>query len=332
MTHDARSNPSVWHRRRLPWEPVWPGMVVLAIGALIGAVVFSTPAQAQSETNWNQSPDPAAPYGHCQIDDSAFGNKLDAISYVGQGAEGVIAIKVLSCTPYTYGGWTTVPCPAGSAYDLCPHTGNDGLGNRVTFGVLRLGPKSDPNAPVTGCPGGTAAAPKLAVVQAAGRDPRRLSGIVTLSCATAAATAPATARMQAKVVPCSGSGHPYTYCVATPNDGTGHAVWLGVVGAHSPSDPYALYGECNVEFDPGFMSKASVLQSLGLPLEHVRGIDILACAVGWGFGPGFPTELHTGPCDSSPFAASPAQALRHDYCVWGTDSHRNGISFGVNGK
>ena len=302
------------------------------LSALLGAVMCVAPGvtQAEPETDWNRSPDPYAPYGRCLSSGSALGNKLWGIDSLGEVSSGVIAIKVLRCVPYSGGGgFRKVPCPDGSPYAYCSHNDNDGLGNEVTFGVLRQDATTDPNAEPQGCPGGKAAS-KLEIVKSAGRDPRRLTGIVTLACTL---SAPMKAEpVAARVAACPTRSDPYGYCVQTANDGTGHAVTLGVVAAKDPGDPYALYGECNpVQTKPGFVAKSAVLQQLGLSLENVRTVDMIGCNIPIGYGAGWPLDLHAGSCMGLKWLPARPQE-RYDYCVWGTDERNNGVLMGVSGR
>lgn len=296
-------------------------------GLLIAAALGSTvsPAIAQYEKSaWNESPDPQALYGHCQFPSSML-SKLNVLNYLSESVEGVLAIKVLHCSGANgAGGFTKVACPAGSAYDFCMFSGNDGAGNRVKLGVLRAGARTDANGNYDGCPDGATTQPKLKVLLSAGKDPRTVDALLTLSCSTA--TAPTAT--PADKVECP-SGSPFGYCIGTPNDGNGNAVTLGVVRTHSTGDPHGLYGECDQQVMAGFASKLSVLPLVGRSTDNVRNIDILNCAVPWAFGGGFPSGLTSGPCVGNPFVIQ-TLAHRYDYCVVGTDSRNAGIVMGVN--
>lgn len=284
-------------------------------------------AMAQDErSGWNASPEPDALYGHCQSA-SSMGSKLDTLPYVGESVDDVLAIKVLRCAPFTFGsGFAKVACPAGSVYAFCMRAPNDGRGNDVTLGVLKADARTVADAPYDGCPAGSRVQSKLVLLRQAGRDPRTVDAIEALSCAAATVPDP----VPATPVDCPPHG-PFTYCVGTPADGLGNAVVLGVVRTNSTGDPAGLYGECDQQIRPGFASKASVLALVGKSATDVGRIEMLSCAVPWGYGPGFPPELHVGSCVGNPWV-SQAQALRFDYCVWGTDARNAGIVMGVSGR
>ncbi|WP_374564595.1 hypothetical protein [Ideonella sp.] len=284
-------------------------------------------ASAQSETSlWNGSTEPVALYGHCGVN-SSMGSKLDALQYVGEGVLDVLAIKVLRCDHFTGGGgFHKLACPSGSPYDYCMESTNDGMGNWVEFGVLKLNVHTDPNALYEGCPTGADLQPKLGLIRPAGKDPRTISALVTVAC-TAATAAKVAAP---KAVDCPKGKHPYSYCVSTPNDGHGNAVMLGALHYKGSSDPNGLYGECDQLVQPGFTSKASVLPLVGKSMQNVRSIDLLSCAIPWGHGGDFPKELHVGACVNNKWV-NPAVAGRYDYCIWGTDARNAGIVLGISG-
>ena len=294
------------------------GMCLLAAGS----------ASAQSETSlWNGSTEPAALYGHCGTN-SSMGSKLDTLQYVGETVLDVLAIKVLRCNDFTGGGgFGKRACPSGTPYDYCIEFTNDGRGNWVEFGVLKLNAHSDPNGLYEGCPNGADLQPKLGLIRPAGKDPRTITGIVTVACTTATAVRSAAP----KAADCPRGKHPYSYCVSTPNDGHGNAVTLGVLHYKGSSDPYGLYGECDQQVGPGFFSKASILPLMGKSMQNVRSIDLMSCAVPWGYGGDFPAELHVGACVGNKWV-NPAVAGRYDYCIWGTDARNAGIVMGISGE
>lgn len=297
---------------------------------LVGLALWASgeAARADTETTWNQSPDPNALYGRCMSGGSALGNKWGAVYGVGEPSAGVIAIKVLRCGPFSGGGPRKVACPDDSPYAYCTRIGNDGLANDVTFGVVRQDAKTDPNAVVGGCPGGKPGAAKLDIVKSARKDPRRLSGIVTLACTDSVASKAQRAHRGAAESPCPVKPNPYRYCVTTDDDGTGHAVTVGVVGVNGPGDPYGLYGECNQrDTAPGFSAKSALLTQLGLTLEGVRSIDMMFCNIPVGFGGDWPLDLHSGSCKEVVWV--PPWLRNYDYCVWGTDERNNGVLMGV---
>jgi hypothetical protein len=74
---------------------VAPFLPVLLVGLALWA--SGGAARADTETTWNTSPDPNAPYGRCG--GLALGNKWAAAYGVGEPSAGVIAIKVLHCGP-----------------------------------------------------------------------------------------------------------------------------------------------------------------------------------------------------------------------------------------
>lgn len=299
-------------------------MLCAPLAALCLASTPSTRAD-DSVSSWNASAEPIALYGHCG-NNSSMGSKLDTLQYVGEPVTDVLAIRVLRCEHFGGGGFSKRPCPSGSAYDFCLGAGNDGRGNSVDLGVLKVGPRSDPNALYQGCPDGAELQPKIALLVASGRDPRTINGMVTLSC-TAATSARAGAL---KEVPCPDGRHPFNYCLQTSNDGHGNAVTVGVLRVRGSGDPQGLYGECDQQIAPGFRSKASVLALVGKSTENLRAIDLLACAVPWGWGSDFPAGLHVGACVGNKWV-NQAVAGRYDYCIWGTDARNAGILLGVSG-
>ena len=303
-------------------------ILVLSVAALLGTAARASVTDGGSA--WNDSPEPAALYGHCgQGAPSAMGSKLGLVVDAGHPVPGVMAVRVLHCGGVNGGGGTrTVPCPAGFAYDFCLRNNNDGRGNSVTLGVLEAGPRTDPNAAYDGCPAGADLRNKLDVLVEAGFDPRTIAGIATLDCAAAQ---PARARPAARAA-CPWSTNPFAYCVSTPDDGHGNAVTLGVLRAFGAGDPAGLYGECDSDVLPGFVPKASLLALVGRSADNVRTIDLLTCQIPGGFGGGFPGELHTGSCASGAPWVSPALAGRYDYCVWGTDPRGIGVVLGVSGS
>lgn len=306
------------------------------------SILYGGPVRAWQSTNtsavgagtaWNDSSDPNALYGRCGSEGSGLRAKYKHIVDVGESLENVLAITVLKCTAFTGSGPHKITCPAGTPYAYCTNTGNDGQGNDITLGVTKLDARTDPNGAYTGCATGARVNSKLGLVIAAGRDPRLVKGIVTLSCT------PARQRQAVKPAPvaCPSGPGPYGgYCLGTPNDGSGNAVTIGVIAAKEAGDPYALYGECHVPIEgdgvrPGFMAKSTLVTGVGHSLVSVRSIDIVECSVPSGIGAWLPDHLVTGPCATiQPGVLPPAIASRYAYCVWGTDGNGNGVLAGVN--
>lgn len=316
--------------RSLPLTPL-----VLCAGLLFSepALPWQGSSAADAGTAWNHSSDPNALYGKCRSDGSGLRAKFNHLVTLGEALENVLAITVLKCSPFTGEGTHKIPCPTGTPYAYCTHTGNDGLGNDIKLGVTKLDARTDPNGLYTGCANKAHLKPKLDLITSAGYDPRMVKGIVTLACA------PAKKRKASKPVPvaCPSGPGPYGgYCLGTPNDGYGNAVMIGVIAAREAGDPYGLYGECHVPLGskggkPGFMAKASLVTSVGRSLATVRSIDIVDCSAPSGLGGWFPNHLETGPCATiQPGYLPPAIASRYEYCVWGTDAKGNGIVAGVN--
>jgi hypothetical protein len=256
-----------------------------------------------------------------------MGPKWVIVNAVGETTANVLALQVLSCKPFSGVCCSKVDCEAAGAggvpYAYCARAGNDGLGNDITIGALERDAVTDANGLYTGCPAGAGLRPKLEVVLAAKVDPRRLSGIVTLSCT------PATGERAAPTaVPCPPEPHPYAGCVGTTNDGHGNAVTLALVRANGPSDPYGLYGECDSSppVRAGFLYKADALAQAGQPFDNVRGVDVAYCSLG------FRAQAFTAmPCaDIGGF--SPLQLAIYDYCVVGTDVHNNHLILGVSSR
>lgn len=301
---------------------------LLVAGALVLATA-TVPAQPADITSWNRSAAPTAPYGPCYDGPTAASSKLRLPAYLGETAEGMVAIQILDCLPYTAGsGITKVPCDpdrtSGVPYAYCARSPNDGLGNDVTIGVLKRDDVTDANGLYTGCAAGATLRPKLHLVRAAGLDPRRFNAVVTLSCKPATA-ADKTPPVKAD---CPREPQPYVYCVSTPNDGYGNAVTVGVVRADGAADPYGLYGECDPLSGilPGFLHKADAVTEVGRSLANVTGIEISFCSPGSKNNP-----LKVVDCATIPTYPA-ALATRYDYCITGSDKHRNSVVFGVIGK
>lgn len=308
-------------------------MVAVACGMSLGLLGVQT-VHAAVTTEWNESTDPDALYGRCDhVGTSALASRIGAVYAEGETLANVLAITVLACGSGP-GGSGKVPCPPGSPYAYCLASSNDGVGNKYLFGVLRVAPGNDPNLPYTGCPASAQPKPKLRLLRLAGRDPRRINGIVTLSCqaATAPGLAPTT------VAQCPAGPHPYAYCLQTANDGYGNAVRIGVVAANGAGDPYGLYGECDTGFQSygfpwGFGRKSDLVRAVGRSVDNLRSMDILSCGPRWGYGPAMPSDrLEARPCSDLVQAGwmYPLMAGRYDYCIWGVDSRRNAVVVGVN--
>jgi hypothetical protein len=292
-----------------------------------GQVALAGPPIAAGSPAINFSPDPNAMYGNCLSGGSTLGLKLTQITNVGETLSNILAITVLKCQPFAWSGPHKVPCPSGSPFAYCTNSGNDGLGNDITLGVLKLDKTTDPLRKYTGCPAGTAARSKLRLLRLADYDPREVKSIVTLACG------PATAADQRppSIVKCPPGPDPYRgFCLGTANDGFGNAVTIGVVKATDAGDPYALYGECVTPrpgYLPGFLSKSTLVTGVSRSLEHVRTIDILACTDHINFPQPIPdNHLEVTSCTNR----EPALAGRYDYCVWGTDVKGNAVFAGVN--
>lgn len=299
---------------------------------IVSSFGLAAPAAADRLV-WNGVPDPHGIYGLCNPGSSAIRSKALHVYDVGESLVDVLAVTVLDCRPYGSGGGTSkVECPAGSPYAYCTRNFNDGGGNDITLGVLKADAAGDPNAPYTGCPAGATPRPKIELMASARMDPRGLKGIVTLGCA--AATQPTAGA----VVPvaCPPLPHPYSTCLATPNDGYGNAVTIGIVSVRNESDAYGLYGECEGKNDrrgirAGFSPKASLVSAVGLSMTDVRGVDLLLCGSPGGMNLSKP--LQAGACSGvpQPTGTFMAWAGRYDYCIWGIDGRGNGVIAGVFG-
>lgn len=297
---------------------------------LLGALLLAaTQASVAVPTEWNSSPDVNGLYGFCLSGGigSGLGMKANHVFGVGETLTEVLAITVLNCQPFTGGGPALkVPCPAGSPYAYCVNNDNDGAGNDITLGILKRNQTTGPTTNYSGCPAGSRLASKFRILKLAGRDPRLVKGLVTLSCA--AATQPR--QTKPTVVPCPAGPHPYGYCLSTPNDGYGNAITLGVVTVDDAGDPYGLYGECittlsQYNIKSGFTPKISLVTAVGRTLDNVRTIDMLACLPPAGFGQTFPSRLQIGGVCATHPAAS-----RYDYMICGKDAKGNGVVAGVN--
>jgi hypothetical protein len=290
-------------------------VLTAAIGTL--AALPALADRAELPTDWNNSPAPTALYGGCLPGDSSLRSKHDMILGSNNTLQDVLAITVLDCHPYYESpypwGNNIVACPNGSPYAYCYANGNDGAGNGILLGVLKRGQKT--NHAVAACPGGQT---KVGLLIRAGEDPRLISGIVTISCGSAAGSQAMTR------VDCPDGPSPYAYCLGG-RDGAGHAVTLGVVAANGPGDPYGLYGECS---DPsygiqdGFVSKIDLVKAVASSQLKVQAIDLVGC----GAPMGVPATLQKGACGAW---TNTLVANRYDYCIVGTDSKGNGVLAGV---
>jgi hypothetical protein len=316
---------------------VVPAAALLAMPAVQAEETSAAPRAAfRTPTAWNESPDPDALYGYCDPDriGSAIGAKPGHLYQVGETLANVIAIEVLSCKPFRGGGGTSkVACPPGTPYAYCVANDNDGIGNAIYFGILKLDATTDPTARYTGCPVGARLKSKLDLVRLAHGDPLNINGIVTLSCRAAVAPGPASV----STVDCPAKPHPYAYCLRASNDGLGNDVTVGVVAANGPGDPYALYGQCNTLFaeygiQPGFRRKSNLVTDVGHSIRSLRSIDLLGCNVRSGWGPAMPAKLEAQSCVylSSIGWMDPLMARRYDYCIWGVDGRGNAVLAGVN--
>ncbi|WP_394808241.1 hypothetical protein [Nitrosomonas sp.] len=131
-----------------------------------------------------------------------------------------------------------VSCPADSLYAYCINTGNDGIGQDVSLGVLKFDAKTDPNGLYTSCPSGAQLKTKLSLI---GGDRRLIKGIVTLACDSSTAAS----KTKPERIACPDGPTPYDFCLSTANDGFGNAITIGVVKAQDPGDPYGMYGQCH---------------------------------------------------------------------------------------
>lgn len=303
----------------------WSVLVAVAAGMLALAAPPAVAQRADLRTDWNSAPNPAALYGGCLPGDigSAFLNKELLLAGAGRTLQRVLAITVLECRPFYESpypwGTNIVPCPTGSPYALCLANGNDGSGNGVLLGVLKIGSRTDPNT--RACVGGP---DRVSLLIRAGEDPRLVNGIVTLGCG------PADGPERVARVACPAGPSPYAYCLATRNDGHGHAVTLGVVAANGPGDPYGLYGECNIRrygIADGFARKIDLVRNVSGNPDEVEGIDLFACNAPVGFGAWFPPTLEKTACEA--LSLPRRLARRYDYCIVGTDSRGNGVVAGV---
>jgi hypothetical protein len=302
-------------------------LVISAVTLLAGLVLPAAAGPIASDSALiTSSPDPYALYGLCLPGDSGLGSKIYQVLAVNEKLANVVAIQVLRCQPFTDGGPVKVACPASGPYAYCVRSGNDGLGNDVTVGVLKLGPASNPNGLYTGCGAGLAPRPKLRLVTLAGKEPRNVKAIITLSCKGATAAN----RTKPIVVPCPIGPDPYRgYCLGTLNDGFGNAVTIGVVTINGQGDPSGLYGNCVTArpgVTPGFAPKSGIVTAAGQSLEFVRSIDLIACSVPSNFPPNVPIgRMEVAPCT----AVTTPLYDRYDYCIWGTDPRGNSVFAGI---
>lgn len=247
-------------------------------------------------------------YGPCGPR-AGMSGKLAHLPAAGKAVGSTTAIAVLDCHPFDGPGNTrVVPCPTvpGNPYLFCLENRNDGLGNYFLFGVVKVDKKGTNPLSTYSCGDGSRV--KAELVDGAGIDLRDVNGIAVISCRRW--DGPGGSR----VVPCPAGQHPYSHCVESSNDGVGNYVLLGVISSSGPSDPFALYGNC--DGSGGYRAKSSLLAEVGKGLGTVNGIDILNCA-GWTGGGGTAVV----PC--------PAKT-NYAYCLYNdNDGVGNSVSMGV---
>jgi hypothetical protein len=252
--------------------------------------------------------DPHGTYGPCGPGAGLRG-KPEILLAAGKAVGATTAVAVLDCRPFDgAGGARVVPCPTvpGNPYNFCVESRNDGVGNYVLLGVIKANTVRTNPLSTYSCGDGSRV--KADLVVATGKDPRDVNGIAVISCRRYDGAG------GAYVVPCPTGPHPYAYCVESANDGAGNHVLLGVIPSTGPSDPFAMYGNCNGNAD--FRVKSSLISEVGRSLSLVNGIDIIACT-GWSGGGGTAVV----PC---------TQGTNYVYCLRNTnDGAGNSISLGV---
>lgn len=295
-----------------------PGKLVAAVAMVMTWMASAHAQRAVTPTQWNDSPNPSAPYGTCWNGAGKEMMRSLLLGAVDETLANVLAITILSCRGFTGGANGKVSCPAGSPYGYCLFVPNDGGGNAIRLGVLKADRTTDPEAPYAGCGAGAHPQRKLDLLLAAGRDPRRISGIVTLSCRPATGT-----RQPVVELPCPAGPNPYGYCLRTSNDGNNLAVAVGVVYANGPGDSYGLYGECNAVAygnQRGFLRKSTLVERVGRSPAQAASIYLIAC-----------TERR----DGGPLAVVACDPLyerlgwKYSYCIHGVDRLNNEVWAGV---
>jgi hypothetical protein len=282
----------------------------IALGVLATMLV---PALASAQP-LNGSERPWDLYGRCGDATSGFRSKMQATKEAKLSVLDIQAIVVLECKGFDGPGlYRKVACPTGSPYADCLLSYNDGAGNHVRLGILRVTAVTDPLGVYTGCPIGSTLSPKLDLVRAAGEDTRGLNGIVTLSCM------PADGGPGSSRVACPTGPSPYKYCLQTHNDGSGNAVTIGVVESNGIGDPLSLYGDCRYDGFSGLRPKAALLPELGLVEGKVTEVIVSACT---NDPRGFPMTVVT--C-----SAAGMPALGMNKCYTGDDSLGNPLTVGV---
>lgn len=301
-------------------KSILAGMCAAIVASAGGALPANANQRAVTPTQWNNSSDPAALYGYCDTQGSGLGGRVQPIKRVGGTLTNVLAVTVLECKPATGGGGNVkVPCPSGTPYAFCIRNDNDGIGNYFRFGVLKVDGKTNPYGNYRGCPAGVATKPRMNLLLKAGKDPRLVSGIVTLECAAGGGP------VGVSVVDCPVGPNPYAYCLGTGNDGNGTAVKVGVVAANGPGDPYGLYGECGTAAEgvsAGFQRKSSIVQSVVGSLANVGAIYLPTCTN----AAGNPAPAQVVPCTTPGFIDEP---VKFDKCIQGRDSLGNFVRAGI---
>lgn len=300
--------------------------LVLAAGLVVLWCLPAAAHRAVRPTQWNESSDPNALYGLCGSGGSGMG--MRSVYLDGRGVRESLA-DVLKITVLKCGSWGgpgvdgKVPCPAGSPYNYCIQSTNDGGGNRFLWGILKADPVTEPYADYRGCPSGVATQAKINVLIDAKQDPRLISGIVTLRCKRATGT-PRPARM----VSCPSGPTPYAYCLWTPNDGRGTSVNLGVVASNGPLDTYGFYGECNTAIfgnRMGFKRKSTLVNAVGQDLAKAASVVVTTCRE----RSGGDVPLRLVSCNLYYFVTYQQLGWKFDYCIEGLDTLNNFVRAGV---
>lgn len=277
-------------------------------------VVGTATATGQAFSPVNNSHDPFEVIGGCVSNNSGYVNKTWTFHEVGGTLGNVTAIDVLDCRFFDSGPTSVVPCPPKSPYAHCVTNHNDGLGNRITLGVMKLTKANDPLLSYGGCTPGAGFRLKRNLLFEAGRPFRNVDNIVIIDCHAADGVG------GTRQVSCPAGRNPYAYCLQNHDDGIGNSVLVGVVNSYSAGDPYGVYGHCTT--NAGYRTKASLVTEAGRNLNEVVAINMLFCGNG-SFNPQQRPQVKACSID----AAFPGT---YSYCLeTGNDGKGNGVSIGV---
>ena len=168
----------------------------------------------------NPTTDPNAEYGGCARG-SGFRVKSDVVRPVLDPRK-FKSIVVTKCQKADgYPGSRIVACPASSIYDTCIENDNDGVGNHVELGVIKIAGEGDPHGLYGGYFSTSGYRTKSVLVTEVGKSLDKVTSIVTT--VTNAPVGPG----GSQIISCG--SELYSYCIHNGDDGVGNSVDVGVI-------------------------------------------------------------------------------------------------------